>query len=75
MSHYLLARGLDSVGLKEADITVVNTSDADMVAAYETPDVTAVVTWNPLLSEILRSPATPRRCSIRARSPARSSTS
>jgi len=53
VSHYLLARALDSVGLKESDITVVNTSDADMVAAYETPDVTAVVTWNPLVSTIL----------------------
>lgn len=56
VSHYLLARGLDSVGLKESDLTVVNTSDADMVAAYATPDVTAVVTWNPLLSEILSMP-------------------
>lgn len=52
VSHYLLARALDAVELKEADITVVNTSDADMVAAYGTDDVTAVVTWNPLLSEI-----------------------
>lgn len=52
VSHYLLARGLDSVGLSEKDITVVNTSDADMVAVYGTDDVTAVATWNPLLSEI-----------------------
>jgi len=52
VSHYLLARALDTVGLKESDLTVVNTSDADMVAAYGTDDVTAVVTWNPLLSEI-----------------------
>jgi len=56
VSHYLLARALDTVGLKEADITVVNTSDADMVAAYTTPDVTATVTWNPLLSEIAAFP-------------------
>jgi NitT/TauT family transport system substrate-binding protein len=56
VSHYLLARALDSVSLKEADLKVVNTSDADIVAAYQTPDVTAVVTWNPLLSEILKSP-------------------
>lgn len=56
VSHYLLARALDTVGLSEADITVVNTSDADIVAAYQTPDVTAVVTWNPLLSEILAVP-------------------
>jgi NitT/TauT family transport system substrate-binding protein len=52
VSHYLLARALESVGLAEKDVTVVNTSDADMIAAYSTPDVTAVVTWNPLLSEI-----------------------
>jgi NitT/TauT family transport system substrate-binding protein len=56
VSHYLLARALDSVGMTERDITVVNTSDADMVAAYATNDVTAVVTWNPLLSEILTNP-------------------
>lgn len=56
VSHYLLARGLESVGLTEQDVTVVNTSDADMVAAYSTDDVTAVVTWNPLLSEIAGMP-------------------
>lgn len=56
VSHYLLARGLDSVGLAEKDLTVVNTSDADMVAVYGTDSVSAVVTWNPLLSEILAMP-------------------
>ena len=52
VSHYLLARALETVGLSEKDVTVVNTSDADMIAAYGTGDVTSVVTWNPLLSEI-----------------------
>ncbi|MEL6296960.1 MAG: putative urea ABC transporter substrate-binding protein [Pseudomonadota bacterium] len=52
VSHYLLVRALDSVGLAEKDLTVVNTSDADLVAAYKTDAVTAVVTWNPLLSEV-----------------------
>ncbi|MGH1358583.1 MAG: putative urea ABC transporter substrate-binding protein [Burkholderiaceae bacterium] len=56
VSHYLLARGLESIGLAEKDITVVNTSDADMVAAYTSDDVTAVTTWNPLLSEIVAMP-------------------
>jgi len=56
VSHYLLARGLDSVGLKEKDIAVVNTSDSDMVAVYGTDSVTAVSTWNPLLSEITAMP-------------------
>ncbi|MYM56302.1 putative urea ABC transporter substrate-binding protein [Thalassovita mangrovi] len=57
VSHYLLARGLDSVGLSEADLNgVINTSDADMIAAFATPDVEAVVTWNPLVSSILEDP-------------------
>ena len=56
VSHYLLARALDTVKLAEKDITVVNTSDADMVAAYGTSDVTSVVTWNPLVSEIVAIP-------------------
>ncbi len=54
VSHYLLARGLDTVGLSERDLDgVINTSDADMIAAYSTSDVEVVVTWNPLVSEIL----------------------
>ena len=56
VSHYLLARGLESVGLSEKDLKVVNTSDADMAAAFKTPDVTAVVTWKPIVSTILESP-------------------
>ena len=56
VSHYLLARGLDTVGLKERDIKVVNTSDADIVAAYAAADTKAIVTWKPQLSEILAAP-------------------
>ncbi|MEM6409171.1 MAG: putative urea ABC transporter substrate-binding protein [Pseudomonadota bacterium] len=57
VSHYLLARALDSVGLAERDLDgVINTSDADMIAAYSTDDVQAVVTWNPLVSTILEEP-------------------
>jgi NitT/TauT family transport system substrate-binding protein len=56
VSHYLLARALESKQLAEKDIKVVNTSDADLAAAYKTPEVTAVVTWNPIVSEILGSP-------------------
>ena len=58
VSHYLLARALDSVGLTEADLGgVINTSDADMIAAFATDDVQAVVTWNPLVSTILEDPS------------------
>ncbi|ANK83520.1 MAG: lipid kinase [Rhizobiales bacterium NRL2] len=56
VSHYLLARGLESAGMSEADISVVNTSDADMVAAFATPGVTAAVTWNPLVFTIMEMP-------------------
>ncbi|MDO6746445.1 putative urea ABC transporter substrate-binding protein [Gilvimarinus sp. 1_MG-2023] len=56
VSHYLLARALDSVGMSESDVTVVNTSDADLVAVYPTNGVSSVVTWNPLLSEIVGMP-------------------
>lgn len=53
VSHYLLARALDSAGLAESDLAaVVNTSDADMIAAWATSDVEAVVTWNPLVAAI-----------------------
>jgi len=56
VSHYLLARALESAKLEEKDLKVVNTSDADMAAAYKTADVTAVVTWKPIVSTILDSP-------------------
>ncbi len=56
VSHYLLARALDSVSLAERDLTMVNTSDADMVAAFNTPDVEVVVTWNPLLTVVREVP-------------------
>ena len=53
VSHYLLARALEKAGLSEQDVTVVNTSDADIVSVFTgTGDVQNVVTWNPLLSEV-----------------------
>jgi NitT/TauT family transport system substrate-binding protein len=58
VSHYLLARALATAGLRERDITVVNTSDADIVGAFAAADTTAVVTWKPQLSEITATPHT-----------------
>lgn len=58
VSHYLLARGLTSIGLTERDIKVVNTSDADIVGAFNSPDSTAVVTWKPQLAEVMKMPNT-----------------
>lgn len=56
VSHYLLARALATADMTERDLTVVNTSDADIVAAFATEDVTSVVTWNPLLAEVQAMP-------------------
>lgn len=50
VSHYLLARALDTVGLSMTDVSTVNTSDADIAGAFSSPDVTAAVAWNPQLS-------------------------
>jgi NitT/TauT family transport system substrate-binding protein len=56
VSHYLLARALGSVGMRERDLKIVNTSDADIVAAFSAPETTAVVTWKPQLSMVLSAP-------------------
>jgi NitT/TauT family transport system substrate-binding protein len=58
VSHYLLARGLEKAGLKPTDIKTVNTSDADIVGAFASPDVRAAVAWNPQLSEMKAQPGT-----------------
>jgi NitT/TauT family transport system substrate-binding protein len=52
----LLVRGLGTVGLRERDVKIVNTSDADIVAAYNAPATTAVVTWKPQLASVLAAP-------------------
>ena len=56
VSHYLLARALSTVKMTEKDLKTVNTSDADIVAAFGSSDVTSVVTWNPQLSTIKAEP-------------------
>jgi NitT/TauT family transport system substrate-binding protein len=56
VSHYLLVRALSGIGLRERDLKIINTSDADVVAAFATPSSTAVVAWKPQLSEVLNTP-------------------
>lgn len=51
VSHYLLARALELNGMKLSDLKTVNTSDADIVGAFASPQVSTVVTWNPQLAE------------------------
>ncbi|EQB05311.1 lipid kinase [Sphingobium quisquiliarum P25] len=56
VSHYLLARGLETAGLKPTDVKTVNTSDADIVGAFGSPQAKAVVAWNPQLSVMKAQP-------------------
>jgi NitT/TauT family transport system substrate-binding protein len=56
VSHYLLARGLESIKMPLTDVKTVNTSDADIAGAFTAPDVTAAVAWNPQLSAMKATP-------------------
>jgi NitT/TauT family transport system substrate-binding protein len=49
-------RGLETVGLRERDIKVINTSDADIVGAFAAPGTTATVAWKPQLAQIVSMP-------------------
>lgn len=56
VSHYLLARGLESINMPLTDVKTVNTSDADIAGAFTAPEVTAAVAWNPQLSAMRAMP-------------------
>jgi NitT/TauT family transport system substrate-binding protein len=58
VSHYLLARALDMNGMKEQDVVLVNTSDADIAAVYSADPNGAAVTWNPPLMQARQAPGT-----------------
>lgn len=52
VSHYLLARALDSLDMPLTAVDTVNTSDADIAGAFTSPQLTAAVAWNPQLSSM-----------------------
>ncbi len=59
VSHYLLVRALEEKGggLTERDLTVQNTSDADIGPIFLADrSQEAVVTWNPIVMEIEQTP-------------------
>lgn len=57
VSHYLLVRGLEANGLKESDVNIVNTSDADIGPVFiANKNEEAVVTWNPMVMQIEATP-------------------
>jgi NitT/TauT family transport system substrate-binding protein len=57
VSHYLLSRALDKNKMTDDDVNVVNVSDSDIASAFiANKDQTAVVTWNPMVMQILQTP-------------------
>lgn len=58
VSHYLLARGLEKLNLPVSAVSTVNTSDADIVSAFSSPEVKAAVAWNPQLLVMKNTPNT-----------------
>ncbi|CAK8723928.1 SsuA/THI5-like domain-containing protein [Candidatus Electronema halotolerans] len=56
VSHYLLARALAMNGMTERDLSLVNTSDADIASLFVSEATknpkAAVTTWNPLLMQV-----------------------
>jgi len=52
VSHYLLSRALGMNGMAEKDLTVVNTSDADIGSVFLSEKDGIAVTWNPILMQV-----------------------
>jgi len=57
VSHYMLSRALDMNSMTDDDVKIVNVSDSDIGPAFiANKDQEAVVTWNPLVMEIMKTP-------------------
>jgi len=57
VSHYLLARALETNGLTERDVQLQNTSDSDIGPIFlADTSQNAVVTWNPIVMQIEQAP-------------------
>ncbi len=52
VSHYLLSRALAMNGMTEKEVTLVNTSDADIASLFLAEKTGAAVTWNPMLLKV-----------------------
>ena len=57
VSHYMLALALANAGMSLEDVETANIADADFVAALQTPEVEAVVTWNPATVQLNDDPS------------------
>lgn len=51
VSHYLLSRALSQAGMRERDLKLINTSDADIGSIFLSDQKGVAVTWNPILMQ------------------------
>lgn len=56
VSHYLLSRALEMNGMKEKELKLVNTSDAEIGSIFKTQKGSIAVTWNPILMNAVKTP-------------------
>ncbi|WP_239805506.1 putative urea ABC transporter substrate-binding protein [Croceicoccus hydrothermalis] len=56
VSHYLLARGLETAGLPMTAVNTINTADADIAGAFTAPEIEVAVAWNPQLATMKDTP-------------------
>ena len=49
-SHYLLMQALETAGLTDADVDLVNMTSSDAGVSFTSGDLDAAVTWEPYLS-------------------------
>ena len=47
VEHLLLLNGLQKAGMKESDVTIVNTKTNDTPQALASPDIAAIAAWQP----------------------------
>lgn len=52
VSHYLLSRALEWAHLQPSDVKIENVSDKDLAQVWRSGKGDAVVTWNPILSDL-----------------------
>ncbi len=56
VSHYLLARALQTQGFDETDVHIIDVPDNQIVSTFASKTGNAAVTWNPHLSQLLNQP-------------------
>ena len=54
VEHLLFLKALEQAGMKEADVTIVNTKTNETPQALESKDISAIVAWQPSSGEALK---------------------